>query len=57
MEIPDAFLVERAKRFGVWHNAIWLALKRLGVRYKKNPGASQSGSRKTICVLPKDQGT
>ena len=42
MEIPDAFLVERAKRFGVSHNAIWLALKRLGVTYKKNPGASQA---------------
>lgn len=49
---PDAYLIERAKRFNVTHNGIWRALKRLNVVYKKNSSASQSGSRKTICFLP-----
>jgi transposase len=51
-DVPDAYQYERAKRLGVSTNCIWRALKRLGVTYKKNPQASQSGSRKTICILP-----
>lgn len=54
---PDAYQHERAKRFAVSTNCIWRALKRLGVTYKKKPGASQSGPRKTICVLPRHSKT
>lgn len=50
---PDAYLKERAKRFNVAHNSIWLALKRLNVSYKKNASAPEGRSRKTICILPK----
>ena len=49
---PDAYLKERASRFNVTHMSIWFALKRLNVTCKKNSTASQSGSRKTQCVLP-----
>lgn len=49
---PDAYLIERAKRFNVTCNGIWRALKRLNVTYKKNASASQSRSRKTLYVLP-----
>ncbi|MBL0941575.1 MAG: transposase, partial [Alphaproteobacteria bacterium] len=49
---PDAYQYERAKRLGVSKNCVWHALKRLNVTYKKNPCASQSGSRKTLCFLP-----
>lgn len=51
---PDSCQYERAARFKVSANRIWRALKRLSVPYKKNPQASQSGSRKTICVLLKN---
>jgi transposase len=49
---PDAYQYERAARLGVSGSGIWHALKRLKVTYKKNPCASQSGSRKTLCFLP-----
>jgi transposase len=49
---PDAYQYERAERLNVTPMGIWHALKRLGVSYKKNSTASQSGSRKTICILP-----
>lgn len=49
---PDSYLYERAERFKVSINYIWRALKRLGVTYKKNSQASQSGSRKEIYFLP-----
>ncbi|MCE2951243.1 MAG: IS630 transposase-related protein [Alphaproteobacteria bacterium] len=55
-ERPDAYQYERAQRFGVTQTGIWHALRRLKVTYKKNPNASQGGSRKTICLLPKDKG-
>ena len=32
---PDAYQYERAKRFGVYQNAIYCALKKIGVSYKK----------------------
>ena len=54
-EHPDAYQCERAKRLGVSQSCIWSGLQRLGITYKKNPKTSQSGSRKTICVLPKDR--
>ena len=53
-DYPDAYQYERAKRLHVAQRTIGFALKRLGVTYKKNPTASQSGSRKTLCFLPKD---
>jgi len=49
---PDAYHYERAERFGVSTNGIVYALRRLGVTYKKNPQASQGGSRKTLYLLP-----
>lgn len=53
-EYPDAYQYERAERLECGRGGIYHALKRLGVTYKKNTQASQGGSRKTICVLPKD---
>jgi len=35
-EYPDRYQYERAKQFGVSQSAIFYALKRLGVSYKKN---------------------
>lgn len=49
---PDAYQYERAERFGVVTNAIHMALKRLGVTYKKSPQTSQKVRRKTA-ILPK----
>lgn len=51
---PDAYQYERAARLGVSAMGIWHALRRLGVTYKKNPASSQSGSRKTLYLLPAD---
>ena len=33
---PDAYQYERAKRFGVYQNAIFCALKKLNITYKKS---------------------
>jgi transposase len=38
---PDKFQYERAKEFGVTQGAIWFALKRMNISYKKNSVASQ----------------
>ena len=46
-----------AKRFGIAKQTVYYWTKRLGVTYKKKPGASQSGPRKTICVLPRHSKT
>ena len=48
---PDAYQYERAQRLGISPMCIWHALRRVGVSYKKNISASQSGSRKTRVVL------
>jgi transposase len=48
---PDAYQYERAQRLGVWQNAIFLALKKLRVTYKKNPAPSQ-GRRPRTTHLP-----
>ena len=37
---PDAYLLERAVQFNVSGSAIFYALRRLNVRYKKKPKAS-----------------
>lgn len=39
---PDKFQYERAKEFGVTQGAIWFALKRMHISYKKNSVSSQS---------------
>ncbi len=52
---PDAYQYERAERLGVSPHGIWHALRRLGVTYKKNSVSSESLSRKTICLLPRDK--
>jgi transposase len=54
-QYPDAYQYERAKRFGVSQKGISVALKRLGVTYKKNPQSPKSGPRKKMYVLSKDQ--
>lgn len=53
-DYPDGYQHERANRLGVSQKGICEALKRLGVTYKKNLKPSESGFRKTICVLPKN---
>ena len=52
---PDAYNYERAERFGVSPKGIFEALKRLGVTYKKNPKASQGGSRQKSYFLPENR--
>lgn len=44
---PDAYQHERAQRFGVTQNAIFVALKKLPVTYKKNASTPQGGRRRT----------
>lgn len=39
---PDKFQYERAKDFGVTQGAIWFALKRMKISYKKNSVSSKS---------------
>ncbi|WP_440863875.1 IS630 transposase-related protein [Symbiopectobacterium purcellii] len=41
-QYPDAYQKERAERFGVCQKAIWQALKKLGLTYKKNSTSSES---------------
>ncbi len=52
LKYPDAYQYERAQRFGVHQNAIHVALKQLGVSYKKNTSTPQKGQRRTA-ILPK----
>ena len=54
---PDAYQYERAERLCVSDGCVFHALKRLGVTYKKNSGAPQSNSRKTLCFLRSDSET
>lgn len=48
---PDDYQYERAKRFGVCPKAIWQALRKLGVTYKKSPSPSK-GMRRQTAILP-----
>lgn len=41
-QYPDAYQKERAGRFGVCQKAIWQALKKMGLTYKKNSTSPQS---------------
>lgn len=47
LEYPDAYQHERAQRFGVAQNAIFFALKKLTVTYKKHVSPPQGGRRRT----------
>jgi len=47
---PDDFQYERAERFGVSRWGIGLALRRLGITYKKNPESPRGRLRKTYCL-------
>jgi transposase len=51
---PDSYCYERAARLGASSTGIRDAQYRLGVTYKKNFEASQSGSRKKVYLLPRD---
>lgn len=53
---PDAFQYERAARFGVTPKAIWQALKKLRVTYKKSPSASEGERRRTAILQETDNG-
>ena len=53
-QYPDAYLHERAARFGVFPNAIFQALRRLGVTHKKSPASSQGGRRQTAHLPGED---
>ena len=53
---PDAYQHERAARLGVSPRAIGYALKRLGVSYKKNTVAPESGRKRTAYFSRQDSG-
>ena len=46
-QFPDAYHHERAARFGVFPNAIFHALRKLGVTCKKSAAPSQGARRQT----------
>ena len=50
---PDGYQYERAARLGFCQRAIGYALKRLGVSYKKNTVASESGRKRTTALSGK----
>ena len=53
---PDAYQHERAARFGVTRKAIWQALKKLGVTYKKSDAPPEGGRRRTAVLPGEDRG-
>jgi transposase len=53
-QYPDAYQFERAIRFSVCQKAIWQALRRLGVTYKKSLAAPQGERRQTAQLPAKD---
>jgi transposase len=52
---PDAYLWERAKHFNVTPQAIFFALRRLGISYKKNAQTSQSQRASAHRLSTKDK--
>ncbi|WP_440863921.1 IS630 transposase-related protein [Symbiopectobacterium purcellii] len=48
-QYPDAYQKERAERFGVCQKAIWQALKKLGLTYKKNSIANRLKNDYILC--------
>ncbi len=55
LDYPAAYQYERAKRLGVAQNAIFLALRKLGVTYKKNSDTSQNGRKRTAYLPGQDR--
>ena len=53
-ENPDSYQYERAEKFKVSQNCIYKGLKRLGVSYKKNVGASKSRREKAYYLQRED---
>ena len=53
-DFPDAYQYERAERFGVTPKAIWQALRKLGVTYKKIPHAPKGERRRSACLSQTD---
>ena len=53
---PDAYQYERAARFGVTQKAIWQALRKLGVTYKKSVTAPEGERRQTARLPEENQG-
>ena len=53
-DCPDAYQYERAARFGVTSKAIWQALRKLGVTYKKSAQTSESGRRQAASLPGED---
>ncbi|WP_202880392.1 IS630 transposase-related protein [Arsenophonus endosymbiont of Bemisia tabaci] len=54
-QYQNAYQKERAKRFGVCHKAIWQALKKMGLTYKKNSTSSESRRKHSTNVSTKKQ--
>lgn len=54
-DYPDAYQYERAARLGVVQNAIFLALKKLKISYKKNTFSPQ-GKRRRTAHFPRENG-
>ncbi|WP_440864717.1 IS630 transposase-related protein [Symbiopectobacterium purcellii] len=52
-QYPDAYQKERAERFGVCQKAIWQALKKLGLTYKKNSTSSESRRKRPAGISTK----
>ena len=50
-DYPDAYQYEHVARFGVTPKAIWQALKKLNITYKKSTATSE-GRRKRQAILP-----
>lgn len=54
-EHPDAYQHERAAHFGVTTNAVFEALRKIGVTYKKSAAPSEGGRRRTARLLRADR--
>lgn len=55
-DYPDAYQYERAARFAVTPKAIWQALRKLGVTYKKIPDTPKGGRRRKASLSQEDRG-
>jgi transposase len=54
-EHPDAYQYERAERFGVTQKAIWQALRKFRVTYKKIAQPPEGRRRRTACLPREDR--
>ena len=53
-DYPDAYQYERAARFVVATNAIWQALQKLNLTYKKSAQTSEGGRRQPAYLARED---